>query len=424
MNPSFAVPRGPLHHRTRIVLCSFLLISSVARAQEADGGTPALSPEEAKALEKEFAKEAQEQKPSTAPAPAPSTVARAIQSLNPDISFIADVAAAAFSSRDPLQTGDHDPTKRGFNLQQLEMAVGAAVDPYFRFDANIVFHPDEVEIEEVYATTLALPAGLQLRAGQFLTRFGRLNNTHPHVWDFADQPFSVGRVFGGEGNRGLGVEASWLTPLPWYAELVGSVTDATTGRSFLADTGVGTEGVGDFQFTGALKQFHDLTDNLSLLWGLSFADGPNGSGSSNRTDILGADLYLKYRPVTGADPTVLSLQAEWFYRRRELTSATLRDNSGYAQVFWRFAQRWGVAARHEIGFAADGLNAAVPVDPLDPEWTDTRQRTSLSVTFWPTEFSRIRLQPAVDFVGWRPKPDYALFLAFEFSVGPHGAHAF
>ena len=55
------------------------------------------------------------------------------------------------------------------------------VDPYFRFDSNLVFSQFGVEIEEAYATTLDLPANLQVRAGQFLTRFGRINATHPHA---------------------------------------------------------------------------------------------------------------------------------------------------------------------------------------------------------------------------------------------------
>ena len=151
--------------------------------------------------------------------------------LNPQISVILDVAGAYFSDDDNLQSGAHDPTETGFNLQQLEFAVGANVDPYFRFDANLVFGLFGVELEEAYGTTLALPLGLQVRFGQFLTRFGRINATHPHSWDFADQPFAVGRNFGAEGSRGLGVEASWLTPLPWYVELVASTTNANGGAS-------------------------------------------------------------------------------------------------------------------------------------------------------------------------------------------------
>ena len=152
-------------------------------------------------------------------------LAQAQQSMNPDISVILDVAGAGFVG-EPVQLGAHDPNTNGFNLQQLEMSIGKTVDPYFRFDGNIVFAQFGVEIEEAYATTLGLPGATQVRAGQFLTRYGRLNNTHPHTWDFVDQPLPNGRIFGGEGSRGLGVEGSILVPLPWYVEVLVSETMA------------------------------------------------------------------------------------------------------------------------------------------------------------------------------------------------------
>jgi hypothetical protein len=362
----------------------------------------------------------------SAPAPA-SRGAAVLNSLNPDVSFIADVALAAFSTQEPLQTGGHDPLRRGFTLQGLEMAVGAAVDPYFRFDANLVFHQEGVEIEEVYATTLALPARLQLRVGQFLTRFGRINNTHLHSWNFVDQPFAIGRIFGGEGNRGLGLELSYLTPLPWFVELVGSVTDAAgegTARSFYGDTDLGVNGLLDFQYTFAVKQFFPLSEAWSLLWGLSLADGPNSLGHGNRTDVYGTDLYLKFRPATEGNFTTVSLQTEWFYRRRQVPRDSLRDVNGYAELFYRFAQRWGTAARYEFGSPARLSSGQVGADELDAEWTSSRHRISANATFWPTEFSRVRLQGSTDLLGWQDRPNWALMLAFEFAVGPHGAHAF
>jgi hypothetical protein len=354
-------------------------------------------------------------------------VAAALSSMNPDISFVLDVAAAWFSADDNLQTGGHDPTENGFNLQQLEMSIGKAVDPYFRVDGNIVFSQFGVEIEEAYGTTLALPHNLQVRAGQFLTRFGRLNATHPHSWDFVDQPFAIGRIFGAEGNRGLGVEASYLTPLPFYLELVGSVTDAageSTARSFFGASDLPLETPLDVQATVAAKTFAELSANWSLLGGLSLATGPNATGHDNRSDVWGADLYVKYRPITGASPTVIALQAELFYRRRQVPDAVLADLSGYAYLSWRFAQRWGAAARYEYGSAAEATVGGDVVDDLDPEWTRARHRVSGNLTFWPTEFSRLRAQVSVDDPRWLPDPIVAGFLALELVIGAHGAHHF
>jgi hypothetical protein len=396
-----------------LAVCLSLSLSLSAWAQSspdagtsADAGTPSaeappegLSAEELKELEEALGTDAAaaasaQGGTTSAPAGATSTTPSSGLTMSPqnigfswlNISFVLDTTAAAFTSKEPLQTGGHDPGGNGFNLQQLELSVNAVVDPYFRFDSNIVFSQFGVEIEEAYAT-----------------------------------------VFGAEGNRGLGAEASWLTPLPWYVELVGSATDASggaTARSFLGtDTGGVTSPL-DFQFTGAVKQFFELSDDLSLLWGMSGANGPNPTGYRNRTDVFGTDVYLKYRPLRGGSFTIIALQAEVLYRRRQVPDDVLWDVNGYGQLTWRFLQRWATAARYELGTPARSLGGGIAPDPLDPEWEANRQRISANVSFYPTEFSRLRLQGATDLVGWRDRPDYSVFLALEVVIGAHGAHAF
>lgn len=358
-------------------------------------------------------------------APAARDGAPQTQSMNPDMAVILDVAAAYFSDEEHRQTGGHDPSKNGFNFQQLELSLQSIVDPYFRFDSNIVFSLYGVEVEEAYATTLDLPARLQVRAGQFLSRFGRINATHPHSWDFVDQPFAIGRVFGGEGGRGLGAELAWLLPIPWFGEAVVSVQQAdgeATARSFYGGRDLGVDGPRDFLYVTALKQFFELHADWSLAVGASGAFGPNSTGRDNRTDVFGGDLYLKYRPITRASSTIVSLQTEWLLRRRQVPEDLLYDLSSYTQLFWRFAQRWGTAARWEYGSPAEGVTGAA-LDPLDPDWTEARQRVSANVTFWPSEFSRLRLQGSRDEFG-ELDPIWAAFLAAEFVVGAHGAHAF
>lgn len=343
-------------------------------------------------------------------------------SLNPDLTIVGSFALAAFSERERYQTGGHDPVENGFNLQNLELAFGASVDPYLRFDGNLVFSLEGVEIEEAYATTLDLPSGLQARFGMFLTRFGRINSTHPHAWDFVDQPLALGRVFGPEGSRGLGLELSYLTPLPWYVELVGSVTPASgegTARSFYDEEPLEVAGPRDLLYVAAIKQFFPLSDDWSLLWGLSGAFGPNASGNDNRSEVYATDLYLKYRPLGAAHSTLVTLQAEWLYRRRQVPEAVLADVSGYTQALYRFARRWSAAVRHEYGSAArDGAVS----DPLDPEWNAGRTRWSANLTHYPTEFSRFRLQGSRDSAFGTPV--WAAFLNAQVVIGAHGAHSF
>jgi hypothetical protein len=254
---------------------------------------------------------------------------------------------------------------------------------------------------------------------KFLSLFGRINSTHPHNWDFSDQPLLLGKFFGGEGFRGVGLELSILMPLPWYVMLAGSANQANgegTARSFYGAENPGVKGPQDFAYTTTLKQFFPLSDNWSLIWGLSAAFGPNPTGQNNRSEIYGTDLYLKYRPITRASSTVVALQAEWMLRRRQIPDGALLDHGLYAYLFWRFAKRWAAAARYEYV-------SGVQNDYLDPEWVKARQRISANVTFWPTEFSRLRLQYLYSHIA--PGEDsHGVVLALEFAVGAHGAHRF
>ena len=85
-----------------------------------------------------------------------------------------------------LQGGGHDPRKRGFTVQNIELSLTGAVDPYLTGEAHLVFFLDplsgetHVELEEAFLTTTSLPYGLQLEAGHFFTEFGRLNPRHSH----------------------------------------------------------------------------------------------------------------------------------------------------------------------------------------------------------------------------------------------------
>ncbi|MEQ1572565.1 MAG: zinc-regulated TonB-dependent outer membrane receptor, partial [Myxococcota bacterium] len=256
--------------------------------------------------------------------------------------------------------------------------------------------------------------------------FGRTNPTHPHSWLFVDQPFAIGRVFGAEGNRGLGVEGSVLLPLPWFVEVVASsngIGGEATNRSWLdaADDGIGSPA--DLHSTTAIKQFFPLSDDWSLAWGLSYAGAPNGTGRGNRAEVFGTDVYLRWRPITEGSYAYVTLESEWLYRRRQIPSDVLADWTSYTQLGWRFARRWGAGARWEYGTPAKDLEGVVGADPLDPEWTRDRHRTSVDVSFWPSHFSRLRVQTAADALGADPV-DLSAFVQFEVLTGAHGAHTF
>lgn len=373
-----------------------------------DGG-PAVTADELRALEQALAGDRAQDRP-PAPVDVAAALPAAVQSLNPDIALILDVSAAWFSADEPEMSGAHDPRRTGFTLQQLEAALGASVDPYVRFDASLVFSLDGVELEEAYGTTLSLPFSLQARGGKFLTRFGRQNQTHPHQWSFVAQPLVVGEMWGGEGNQAVGAEVSWLAPLPWYLEVSGAVTNADgaeTMASFLGADALPIETPLDLLYTTTLKQFFPFDDDLSLYAGVSTQHGPNASGPGNRSELYGADLYLRYKPVAADTRWSASLQMEAILRRRQLPGAIVVDGGGYAHAVWRVDPRWETGARYEL---------------LLQEPVDARHRGAVQLTFYPSHFSRLRLEGQAGLHDGAP--DFAVMLQAELVAGAHGSHSF
>jgi len=362
-----------------------------------------------------------------------------IQSMNPDISLVLD-ATAGWSSGESDLRGGHDPNPPGFNLQGLELAMGADVDPFFRVDAAILFSLFGVEIEEIYATSLSLPAQLQMRVGQFKTRFGRLNPTHLHTWKFATQPLVNAKFFGGESLRGMGAELSQLVlPMPgtfrWYLAIQ-NVAGGSTGRSFIPAQS-DLESWGDLTLSARIEEFVPLSDSWSLLTGLNYAAGRNKTGRHNLTELYGADLYLDWKNVTKGGRQRVGWQTEFMVRRRQVPGDTLEDFGGYSHIFWRPGRYWETGLRYEyvsgIGPETGGPSifggTTEAVDPLDPNWTESRQRGAFQITHYPSHFTKLRLQYSLDHMPYRDGPqtdklNHMIFLQTEFVAGSHGAHSF
>lgn len=377
------------------------------------------------------------------PAPAPIPVATGASGKNYlNISLDALLSAGASSEPDVpgLETGGHDPAQRGFTLQNLEFVFDGAVDPYFRGQANVVVQitPDgetNVELEEAYATTTSLPHNLQVKVGQYFTEFGRINPTHPHSWDFVDQPLVSGRMFGGDGLRSVGARVSWLMPLPFFSEISLSVQNARgeTATSFggvAGDTVFGrtldpavVKTGSDLLYVPRYAASFDLTDTQTLVVGASAALGPNGTGAGADTTIRGVDAYWKWKSARAQKGfPFVKVQAEAMSRRYdaaatpELPAATFRDHGGYGQIVWGVKPMWTVGVRY------DTVGGDVGDDPLDAAFL-ARRRASLEATWYPTEYSKLRLQFAHDDRdGLRDAR--SAWLQFEFLLGAHAAHKF
>ena len=345
-----------------------------------------------------------------------------------------------------LQRGDHDPRVNGFTLPNTELTFDGAVDPYFKGFSNIVFKlgPDGetgVELEEAYLVTTSLPANLQLKAGQFVTEFGRQNPQHPHSWAFVDQPLVLNRMFGPDGLRSQGLRLSWLLPTSFYTEAMVTVANSTgeTTSSFRSEESPEIHGgridesttskPKDMLIVPRLATSFDFTDTQTLLVGASAAFGPNNSGPSARTQIYGVDGYYKWKRAAGqAGFPFVSVQAEALMRRYEaaervtelsisqiLAAETLKDHGAYAQVLWGIKPRIVTGLRGDWSYGQDG--------EFFSDVRRDRYRISPNFTWYPTEFSKFRAQYNFDDrkgIG----TDHSLWFQFEFLLGAHAAHKF
>jgi hypothetical protein len=333
--------------------------------------------------------------------------------LMPDVSAIASFTGVydgydvekLSPDRGELHGPKGQPT---FVFQEVELGLQAVVDPYFRADIFTSFTPDGADVEEAYATTLALPAGLQLRAGKLFTPFGRMNQQHPHVWEFVDPPLARTRLLARETLSGPGAVVSWLAPLPWFAQLE-LTAQTTTPFAGLSP-----------QFTGGgrLLQYVTPTDSNTLGVGLSAARRRELSAGGFR-DLLGADVYYRYRRPSSR--SYLGVQGEVYVRKFQGIdqpdytpggTPTLDTKAGWwVQAFWRQDPFLGYGVRYEEAPASG------------PSFPGTERRGSGVLDWYPSEFSRLALEASYDGLPGG-KGGFEGLLHFEFGIGAHGAHPF
>jgi hypothetical protein len=204
-----------------------------------------------------------------------------------------------------------------------------------------------------------------------------------------------------------------------------------------------------------------VTDSQTVLLGASAAFGPNSSGAAGdtRSQIYGVDLLWKWKPESqaGGYPFV-TWQTEAMLRRfkagafdwdengngaldngeladlRSGTPAafsgeTLTDYGIYSQILYGFRKGWvgGLRGDYVWGERGDYERFAKsfnggPAFTMDPT-RDRRWRVSPNITWFPTEFSKLRLQYNYD-RRHEMGDDHSIWLQFEFLLGAHAAHKF
>ncbi|KOR29740.1 porin [Achromatium sp. WMS1] len=351
----------------------------------------------------------------------------------------------------------HGTVSNGFNLHEAELAFSATVDPYF--DANAYLAIDgnsNLNLEEAWFQTRNIPYGIKIKGGKFLSDFGYINKQHPHQWDFADQNLVYLNLLGYHGLQDTGVQLTWLPDWSLYTlfgvELLHGDQEnfgATVGTKEQAELNLGSNAEGPRLWTAFVKIAPDLGYNHALQFGLSYAHNRqhqevhehtegNEVGLAGDADLWGLDLVYKYDSPGSYGHGDLKVQTEYL---RSVKNLTIRGVSGEGFVGpeigstrkfttdgWYIQSTYGIAPRWQVGIRYDVLGLTNEISGGVNEDFGSSSRWSTGLSWFPTEFSTIRLQYShsnvlVDHGTHREKFD-TIWLQFLMSLGSHGAHTF
>ena len=325
--------------------------------------------------------------------------------FNPDIAVIGDFLGAAGHN----EVNPSPPLE----LHETETTFQAIVDPYARADFFLAFGPDGVEVEEGFITFPTLPGGLLAKVGKTRAAFGKVNTLHNHQLSWTDRPLVTDNLVAGEeGISDAGVSVARLIPNPWiFLEATGAVYRGISDELFFSDKR------GDLTYVGHLRGYYDITENANIDLGGSYARGHNAAGFVDRVDIgrfvttlWGVDATVRWRPLQRAIYRSFLGRSEVIWSQREQFGGTQHSIGYYASGDYQFARRWFGGIRFDRSDRAD-----------DAALHDTGQ--SLTLTYWPSEFSQIRGQYRRIRYAEESTANELLFQV-QFSIGAHGAHPF
>jgi hypothetical protein len=356
--------------------------------------------------------------------------------LLPDISAVGDLIADMSPKGSTQEGGER------FSVREVEVALQAAVDPYFRGDVFLgVSDLEGIGIEQAYLTATSLPWGLEVRLGRFLMPVGKQNITHRHDLHTIEYPYTLQRMFGPEGLKGTGIYAARVfAPFGFYQELILTAVDRFGEAPEEAAPTIEpvNKKLGGLGYSARLRNYWDLNEASNVELSLSgvtgkreqplSVDGDVASFSTPaRQSAIGADFTYRWRPLQQGLYKSFIVQAEFLRQINERDPRLLlppetspagytyagpdRDFSG-AYVFARYqlTRRGYLGARF---------------DSFQDEAAQGRTSTAASgyLQYFPSEFSKLmagyeRYSPAEGSATNR------LLLQATFALGPHKPHPF
>ncbi len=353
-------------------------------------------------------------------------MAGSAQAENPELSFVLD---GFFKSEDSALS----ERGKGFGLGHTEVSLSSAVDDLFnaRLTTVLESHEGETEldIEEAFVDTVALPFGLGIRAGRFLSQVGYLNSRHTHADSFAERP-ALYRAFLGSHYFDDGVRLAGLMPVPFYWQLG---VEAFNGTALAGGEGDPAIGV----FTVKSSWGGDLSPASSWQAGVSYlrnrldavqeeldvdtdADEHNHSHDAaySGENLYLLDLVWKWAPQGNVRESQLTLSGEYLYvdELGEFAQDGDVQKGWYASSVYRFHPQWSAGVRYgEVDLkAAHG----------DHFHDQSLKETDVMLGWSRSHFSQLRLQYSLQDAQGFDEANDTLSLQYVMTLGAHGAHEF
>lgn len=286
---------------------------------------------------------------------------RNLSLLNPEISatgiFLADKVGG--------ESGE-------FTIDEVELDIQAALDPFSRMRLTFAYEGEGVEIEEGYVVYGSLPGAMAIMAGKFRQRFGTLNRQHLHALPQSEYPLAIQTYFGEEGLAQTGLSFSWLLPKLWATanEIDLEITDGENEEAF------GGETFEDFSYLGRFNNFWDIGATSYVEWGLSGIMGKTADDGDSA--VWGTNFTYSWSPPGRALYRGINWRTELFLSQRD-------DELGEQHDAWGgFTYLEGLLTRN--------LWAGVRLDraeqPLQPDLY--RWGVLPYLTWWQSEYVRLR----------------------------------
>lgn len=362
--------------------------------------------------------------------------------LLPDISAVGDLVADLSPKGSTQESGNR------FDVREVELAVQAVVDPYFRGDVFLgISDLEGISIEQAYLTTTSLPHQLELRLGRYLMPVGKQNTTHRHDLHTVEYPYVIQRFFGPEGLKGTGLQASRVfAPFGFYQELILNAVDRVGERTEgLVPAESPNKSLGGLGYGARLRNYVDISEATNVELSFSALTGkreqpldPVYAAALNdsvtaalaRQSTLGVDLTYRWRPLQQGLYRSFILQGEVMHQLNErdpripgITGCAACESAslGYAGPTRDFTgaylfARWQVTQRGFIGARGDWLQ--------DPERDGgTLDAGSVYLEWFPSEFSKLVAGYEARSASGETLVNRLLFQA-SFSLGPHKPHPF